>query len=144
MDMNPNFEYYILNQALNDYKSYIETYKQVYINTKKYFRYLELKDKHTKEFHWFKVGNILGFTNMMDIMNYLISNGLTDTSIRTSEQSMFASTTLTKLYQVINEQESINFYLEKSEQLDKVLHIFIRINSGGTKLSYSDLLLFLV
>jgi uncharacterized protein with ParB-like and HNH nuclease domain len=130
--------------------------KMLYINLLKHsddtekefdFRFLTqreveiFKDKHTKEFHWFKVGNILGFTNMMDIMNYLISNGLTDTSIRTSEQSMFASTTLTKLYQVINEQESINFYLEKSEQLDKVLHIFIRINSGGTKLSYSDLLL---
>ncbi len=99
------------------------------------------KEKHADEFHWFKVGKILSFTNMMDIMNYLISNKLTDTSVRTPEQTMFASTTLTKLYQVINEQESINFYLEKSEQLDKVLHIFIRINSGGTKLSYSDLLL---
>ncbi|TDE54806.1 DUF262 domain-containing protein [Flavobacterium sp. GT3P67] len=99
------------------------------------------KEKHSMDFHWFKVGAILDFNDMMDIMNYLISNGLTDTSIRTTEQSVFASKTLTKLYQVINEQESINFYLEKSEQLDKVLHIFIRINSGGTKLSYSDLLL---
>ena len=35
----------------------------------------------------------------------------------------------------------MNFFLEKSEELDKVLQIFIRINQGGTKLSYSDLLL---
>jgi hypothetical protein len=31
--------------------------------------------------------------------------------------------------------------LEKGESLDKVLNIFIRVNSGGTQLSYSDLLL---
>jgi uncharacterized protein with ParB-like and HNH nuclease domain len=130
--------------------------KMLYINLLKHaddaekefdFRFLTLREveifqeKHSNDFHWFKAGAVLDFTNMMDIMNYLIINGLTDTSKRTPEQTVFASTTLTKLYQVINEHESINFYLEKSEQLDKVLHIFIRINSGGTKLSYSDLLL---
>ena len=31
--------------------------------------------------------------------------------------------------------------LEKSQELDKVLNHFIRVNSGGTPLSYSDLLL---
>lgn len=35
----------------------------------------------------------------------------------------------------------INYFLEKDESLDKVLNIFIRVNSGGTVLSYSDLLL---
>ena len=32
-------------------------------------------------------------------------------------------------------------YLETAQDLDKVLNIFIRVNSGGTKLSYSDMLL---
>ena len=36
--------------------------------------------------------------------------------------------------------QSISF-LEREADLDKVLQIFIRTNSGGTKLSYSDLLL---
>lgn len=36
---------------------------------------------------------------------------------------------------------TISYYLEKSNELDKVLNIFIRVNSGGTQLSYSDLLL---
>jgi len=35
----------------------------------------------------------------------------------------------------------VNFYLEEDQDLDKVLNIFIRVNSGGTQLSYSDLLL---
>ena len=45
------------------------------------------------------------------------------------------------LYRAICERETINFFLEQSEELDKVLQIFIRINQGGTPLSYSDLLL---
>jgi len=47
---------------------------------------------------------------------------------------------LSKLRNIIH-QGTISFYLEESEELDKVLQIFIRVNSGGTKLSYSDLLL---
>ena len=35
----------------------------------------------------------------------------------------------------------MNYYQEKDQDLDKVLNIFIRVNSGGTPLSYSDLLL---
>jgi hypothetical protein len=35
----------------------------------------------------------------------------------------------------------MNYYLERGKELNKVLQIFIRVNSGGTPLSYSDLLL---
>ena len=35
----------------------------------------------------------------------------------------------------------VSFYEEQSQELEKVLQIFIRTNSGGTVLSYSDLLL---
>lgn len=136
------------DHAFPEKKLYVNLLKKADDSEKEFdFRFLTqreieiFKEKHAGDFHWFKVGNILTFESMMDIMNYLTVNALTDTATKTREQILFASTTLSKLYQVINEQDSINFYLEKSEQLDKVLHIFIRINSGGTKLSYSDLLL---
>ena len=58
-----------------------------------------------------------------------------------NETKKFARNTINKFYKVVCEAESLNFFLEKSEELDKVLQIFIRINQGGTKLSYSDLLL---
>ena len=45
------------------------------------------------------------------------------------------------LYEAIVSSLSINWYLEKSQDADKVLDIFVRVNSGGTPLSYSDLLL---
>lgn len=57
------------------------------------------------------------------------------------QQKKFANDALSKLYSVIHVNRSISYYLEKSYELDKVLNIFIRVNSGGTILSYSDLLL---
>jgi len=48
---------------------------------------------------------------------------------------------LFKLWTVVHHTPIINYFLEKDESLDKVLNIFIRVNSGGTILSYSDLLL---
>lgn len=42
---------------------------------------------------------------------------------------------------MIHQKGTISYYLEESKEFDKVLQIFIRTNSGGTKLSYSDLLL---
>ncbi len=48
---------------------------------------------------------------------------------------------LYKLYRAIREESTINAYLEESQDPNKVLDIFVRVNSGGTTLSYSDLLL---
>jgi uncharacterized protein with ParB-like and HNH nuclease domain len=47
---------------------------------------------------------------------------------------------LKKLHTLVSSAETIFFYLEQEEDYDKVLDIFIRTNSGGTKLSKSDLL----
>ncbi|HCQ8737691.1 TPA: DUF262 domain-containing protein, partial [Enterococcus faecalis] len=41
----------------------------------------------------------------------------------------------------INEEKVLNYYLEDEQNLDKVLDIFIRTNDGGTKLTFSDLLM---
>ncbi len=54
---------------------------------------------------------------------------------------MFANQTLSQLYYAVHVNGTISPYLEESTELDKVLNIFIRVNSGGTTLSYSDLLL---
>lgn len=52
-----------------------------------------------------------------------------------------AFATLDQLYQVVHNKNLVSFYEEKSQDVEKVLNIFIRMNSGGTVLSYSDLLL---
>ncbi len=38
-------------------------------------------------------------------------------------------------------EKFINIYEEKSQEYDKVVEIFIRTNTGGVKLEYSDILL---
>lgn len=48
---------------------------------------------------------------------------------------------LYQLYTAIRERPVLNAFLEESQDSDKVLDIFVRVNSGGTQLSYSDLLL---
>lgn len=82
---------------------------------------------------WFEVGKIVNFKSLYDIINYLRDYRLLE--------SQFPQQALSKLYEVINDKGVINYYLESSQELDKVLNIFIRVNSGGTTLSYSDLLL---
>lgn len=67
--------------------------------------------------------------------------GLTDTSKYPQESTRFALRTLNEFFNAVHQKGTISYYEEKGEELDKVLQIFIRINSGGTKLSYSDLLL---
>lgn len=52
-----------------------------------------------------------------------------------------ASGLLGDLFDQIHNQPSLYFYEETDQEIDKVLDIFIRVNSGGTKLSHSDLLL---
>lgn len=86
----------------------------------------------------FRVGDILDIKEEADINDYLIQNGLLE---KPKEQSRFANKTFFKLWYVVHKNPVINYFLEKDESLDKVLNIFIRVNSGGTILSYSDLLL---
>lgn len=48
---------------------------------------------------------------------------------------------LEKLNKAFCTEKLISFFEEKEKNLNKVLNIFIRVNSGGVKLSYSDLLM---
>ena len=88
---------------------------------------------------WFPVGEILNFKQEYEVNTYLIKNKLT--SHADPNKAMFANEALFKLFTAIHRKETISYYLEESTELDKVLNIFIRVNSGGTPLSYSDLLL---
>jgi uncharacterized protein with ParB-like and HNH nuclease domain len=87
---------------------------------------------------WFRVGDILDIKNQAAVNKFLIQNKLMN---RPQEHAEFANEALFKLWSVIHEAPVINYFLEKDESLDKVLNIFIRVNSGGVILSYSDLLL---
>lgn len=99
------------------------------------FRFLtidEMVEKTNREF-WFPISRILDFENLNNVNTFLRDKDLL--------KSEFACDCLFKLWEVITSNRVINYYLETSQELDKVLNIFIRVNNGGTQLSYSDLLL---
>ncbi|MDZ7742223.1 MAG: DUF262 domain-containing protein [Bacteroidota bacterium] len=116
--------------------------KSVDIEMEYDFRFLTSEEAiPTEDDFWFECGKVLDFTDLSKVMEYLMHHDLTDTSKYTKEQSTFALNTINQFFNAINQEKPISFFLEEGEELDKVLQIFIRINSGGTKLSYSDLLL---
>jgi hypothetical protein len=82
---------------------------------------------------WFRVGKVLDLPDAWDAITYLGQQGLAD--------HKFARETMAALHKAVCTATSISFYLERTQELDRVLSIFVRVNSGGTVLSYSDLLL---
>jgi hypothetical protein len=99
------------------------------------------KAKVEDETLWYPVGSIMAIGNIAQVMQWLIvafnQRGLANDA----ELFTRASNTLHRLYEVVHTVPNMTFYTEKSQELDRVLRIFIRMNSGGTVLSYSDLLL---
>jgi hypothetical protein len=98
-----------------------------------------LTDEQVKEsaedelHHWFPVSKIFDATNPMQPMLDLAQTGLGNQT--------FAIEVLGTLYQAVHASESLHMYEETDQDVERVLDIFIRVNSGGTVLSYSDLLL---
>jgi hypothetical protein len=84
---------------------------------------------------WFRVGEVL---NLPDSGPALIK-ALADRGVDLNQTGAYQR--LYDLYEAIRVTKPINYYLESSQDANKVLDIFVRVNSGGTTLSYSDLLL---
>lgn len=107
------------------------------------FKFLTDKEvENSQDTFWYEVGRILDMSVEGDVFMFVNDNiSFSEKFNYSKEQSKFAINTLSKLYNVIHKDGIISYYREKSAELDKVLNIFIRVNSGGTKLSYSDLLL---
>jgi uncharacterized protein with ParB-like and HNH nuclease domain len=99
----------------------------------KFLKETEIQESEGK--YWFKVGDILKFPDIQSVVYYCIEHGLTQGNDKFSTNAMM------ELWRVIKEKQLINYFLEEDQDLDKVLNIFIRVNSGGTPLSYSDMLL---
>jgi uncharacterized protein with ParB-like and HNH nuclease domain len=85
---------------------------------------------------WFDVGEILEFDNESSVKTYCENCNL--------DIEGFSGKTLLKLYRLINEKQIINYFLETSQDFDKILYEFIRTNSGGIKLSFADLLMSII
>lgn len=85
--------------------------------------------------YWFKVARIMN-EDEDDLVDEV-----QDSEVLNADQKREARKALRELYRTIHFKDKIAYYEESDQSLEKVLNIFIRMNSGGTTLSYSDLLL---
>lgn len=92
----------------------------------------ERLSQNTDQF-WFKFNDILQYKDQNKLVNFIFSQPW-----GTNE---FARNMVFTIWRKVFDEDIINFYLEESQDIDTVLDIFIRTNSGGTKLSFSNLLM---
>lgn len=103
-------------------------------------QYQDSLKEESRAHYWFCLHKILEMSEVDGanyvwskvVKPYLENNGLSDND--------FSNETLCQLYNVIRVQKLINYFKEASQEIDHVLDVFIRTNSGGTKLDFSDLL----
>lgn len=96
----------------------------------------EIENRDNKKL-WFKLNDILKYKTEGEIL----LEPLEILENCSNEIKKEAYKKLMQLFKIVNRDKIINYYLEKENNLDKVLNIFIRMNSMGTKLNNSDLLL---
>lgn len=88
---------------------------------------------HNDQTHWFRVSMVFDFGEEFDVIRFLQKLELGN--------NQHATRLLHRVYAIVHKETMIPYFVEEEQNLDKVLNIFIRVNSAGTPLSYSDLLL---
>jgi len=101
------------------------------------FSFRESQEAKDRSELWYEVGRVLDFEEAEDAKAD-IKGFIAHLSEPDKEN---ASRLVGKLHNKIHTVTTINYYEEKSQDYDKVLTIFVRANSAGTPLEYSDLLL---
>ena len=100
------------------------------------FRFLTDADAeagHDETHCWYPVRDILKTKSALALHRFLVEKKLGNLS------DPFE--VLDRLHKVVHTEPVVAYYEEEKQDLDKVLDIFIRTNSGGTTLSYSDMLM---
>jgi len=99
------------------------------------FRFLTAEEaaQRDRTHCWYPVREVLKAVDAVDLHGFIVAQGLG------AEKEPFRI--LAGLHHVVHTEPIVAYYTEEDQDLDKVLHVFIRTNSGGTKLSYSDMLM---
>ena len=121
------------------YLNISSTFTDAETDRKYKFTFLDKAETQEKEIFidrddekWFKVGIVLDFHKSDD--------GLDDFAEK-HQLSKESKNLIRKLERVIHAGLTINYYEEDEQNPDKAVNIFVRINSGGTYLSFPDILL---
>jgi len=93
--------------------------------------------KESRPQYWYLVGNILNFSSASDARKD-IRERLVGVDEVLKENAVIL---IEELHSRLFTERLVNFYEERSDDYDKVVEVFIRANTGGKKLEYSDILL---
>jgi uncharacterized protein with ParB-like and HNH nuclease domain len=105
------------------------------------FEWYENPPKNDQIHHWFQVGRVLdcrndsGFYELKDSEEATFSE-----NISKSQENIFERN-LWRLYQAIYKDAAISYYVERDQDYDRVLDIFVRANEGGTELTKPEIIL---
>ncbi|HBU6131653.1 TPA: DUF262 domain-containing protein [Enterobacter cloacae] len=91
--------------------------------------------------HWFCLHEIFKYEQHDSPDDILFNVVVPELEKRGLISSEFSRKTLLRLYTKIRTENIIHYFNESSQDIDHVLDVFIRTNSGGTKLEFSDLLM---
>lgn len=91
--------------------------------------------------HWFCLHEIFKYEQYDSPDDILFNVVVPELEKRGLISSEFSRKTLLRLYTKIRTENIIHYFNESSQDIDHVLDVFIRTNSGGTKLEFSDLLM---
>ncbi len=135
------------NKPWKDIKSFPA--RTLYLNLKKIynedidketycFKFLEKETANEDSKNkWFEVGKIIGLNNFRSISQYVKENY----QFENEEEQQEATIIINELNECINNTNILGCYvIDKDRDLDAILDIFIKINSGATPLSKPDLL----
>lgn len=98
------------------------------------------KENLTGNYYWFKVGEILDFKSNKDYRKILGEYYYQ----ASDDKKDHIGDIFQDLYKKLMEEPVINYFEVNTEEFDRVLQIFVRINSGGTSLGYTDLLMSII
>ncbi|WP_414947185.1 DUF262 domain-containing protein [Enterococcus faecium] len=125
---------------LNIVSPNLDTNRDVYFD----FRFLtnEEAEDFTENTLWYPISDISQFDvgEMFSVIAKYQERYRKSFPNESIEKTSYIMNTLGTLHQTM-EKDILAYYEENSQEIDKVLDIFIRMNSGGTTLTYSDLLL---
>lgn len=135
IDEEQNFEFRFL--ANNENETWIN---------RKIKHYDEDGNEEVKETYmcWFAVGDILSW-NTDPEFDIVIEGILSKVKNEAQKEALilsnrFVKKALSTLHKRITSEELINYFEIDKQELEDILKIFIRVNSGGTQLSKTDLL----
>jgi hypothetical protein len=100
-----------------------------------FFEKGDVAHRNGESTHWFPVPEVLKLKSVVDALPALNQAGLSQAALEPALQ------TLERLRQTVHADPVIAAHVEEDQDLDRVLDIFIRVNSAGMTLSSSDLLL---